>query len=104
MVLSQSEVKEQISTLTFNSQKQEVKSAFVDMSHHANALCSPAFVEINLDEAALSDRLLTSPEAPPSSVLPFSPPPLLHPLCTWIDGSSGGGEEALSGSGGSSGS
>lgn len=37
------------------------------------AVCSTQpFVEINLDELALCDHLLTSPEAP-SSVLPFSP-------------------------------
>ncbi|XP_034412788.1 mucin-5AC isoform X2 [Cyclopterus lumpus] len=45
-----------------------------NMFFHATAVCSSdSFVEINLDEAALCDQLLTSPEAPPSSVLPFSP-------------------------------
>ncbi|XP_076581111.1 uncharacterized protein LOC143317060 [Chaetodon auriga] len=41
-------------------------------NNHPSVCLSDPFVEINLDEPAWGDQLLTSPEAP-SSVLPFSP-------------------------------
>ncbi|XP_070849857.1 uncharacterized protein [Chaetodon trifascialis] len=41
-------------------------------NNHPSVCFSDPFVEINLDEPAWGDQLLTSPEAP-SSVLPFSP-------------------------------